>query len=261
MSPTRYLTPAKISLLVLVKLHCDSEASPSPATIPVLSFILSHCIPPAASCARAQQPEGHHDTSFSIQTFKNVLQDHTSSRLPGRTLLYVFLRRMWEMNSLDALHNLFDSLGELLVRSREYPAPEEPRDRIYLSRTSPLGIFVRRARVEFTRLPFDDIMKLWSAFIRYRAPTAQWMMRLAGLAVSGVDIVATDMGLSTTDDLYEVVYGHPAKEEDEGQALSVDDLERLLDFQLDRLQRTFRFLLSEVCPPLITTRVWLSCSR
>jgi anaphase-promoting complex subunit 5 len=158
--------------------------------------------------------------------------------MPGRTLLDLFLKHMWEMNSFHALHELMDNLGELMTAPVPSDIQEElPQDRIYLSKTSPLGAFVRRARLEFTRLQFDDAMKLWSSFIKYRAPTAQWTRRLAGLASSGVDQVAAEMGLRPGDGLYEVAYGHLEEQEEEGEGLSIDDLDRILDFQLDRLQR------------------------
>lgn len=157
--------------------------------------------------------------------------------MPGRTLLDLFLKHMWELNSFDALHNLFDSLGELLD-----PLPSETRlgeipDRICLSRASPLGAFVRRARLEFTRMQFDDSMKLWSSFIKYRSPTAQWTKRLAGLASSGIDVVAAEMGVQLGDNVYEVAYGHLEEPDDEGEGLSLNDLDWILEFQLDRLQR------------------------
>lgn len=235
MSKPRYLTASKVSLLVLVNLYCRSGI-PSPATVPVLSFILSHSFPSAPPAARAPRSANHQDASFSIRAFEDVLQRHASD-IPGRTLLDVFLKHMWEMNSFDALFDLFDRLGGLLARAREDATQDEPSGRIYLSQTSPLGALVRRARVEFVRLQFDDAVKLWSAFIAFRAPTAQWTKRLAGLASFGVDIVAADMGLEPSDSLYEVAYGRLPEEEDGGHHLSVDDLERLLDVQLDRLQR------------------------
>lgn len=158
--------------------------------------------------------------------------------MPGRTLLDLFLKHMWEMNSFDALHDLIDNIGELLATPPQPDGQEEiSPDRIYLSKTSPLGAFVRRARLEFTRLQFDDAMKLWASFVKYRAPTAQWTKRLAGIASSGVDRVANEMGLRPGDDLYEIAYGHLEDPEQEGEGLSTDDLDRILDFQLDRLQR------------------------
>jgi anaphase-promoting complex subunit 5 len=245
MSKPRYLTASKISLLVLVNLYCSSSI-PSSATIPVLSFILSHSFPSVPSAARAPRSGNQQDASFSIRAFEDVLQDH-ASHMPGRTLLDVFLKHMWEINSLDALFELFDRLGDLLARPSEDAIQDEPSGRTYPSQTSPLGALVRRARVEFVRLQFDDAIKLWSAFIAYRAPTAQWTKRLAGLVSSGVDMVAADMGLDPGDSLYGVAYGRLSAEEYGGHGLSVDDLERLLDIQLDRLQRKSLFVHNTTC--------------
>ncbi|KAJ4384025.1 APC5 protein [Didymella sp. IMI 355093] len=155
--------------------------------------------------------------------------------MPGRTLLDLFLKNMWEMNSFDALHALFDNLRELLMTPPHQES--EGQERIYLSKTSPLGIFVRRARLEFDRLQFEDTIALWSSFVRYRAPTAQWTKRLAGLAASGVDAVVAEMGMQEGDDVYEIAYGDLNEPDDGTQGVSQDDLDRILEFQLDRLQR------------------------
>ncbi|KAF1830174.1 hypothetical protein BDW02DRAFT_559627 [Decorospora gaudefroyi] len=237
MATPRYLTAQKISLLVLTRLYCNSSL-PSSATIPVLSFILSSNLPPTASSARPRpsSTSSRHDTSFSIDAFEDVLQGHASS-MPGRTLLDLFLKHMWEMNSFDALHALFDSILDLITPPSPGTLDEEASDRIYLSKTSPLGVFVRRAHLEFTRLQFDDSMKLWSSFIKYRAPTAQWTKRLAGLASSGVDVVVSEMGLRVGDNVYEVAYGHLDEQDEEGEGMSLDDLDRILEFQLERLQK------------------------
>jgi anaphase-promoting complex subunit 5 len=157
--------------------------------------------------------------------------------MPGRTLLDLFLKHMWEMNSFDALHALFDNILDLVTPPPPGTTEEEASDRIFLSKTSPLGAFVRRAHLEFTRLQFDDSMKLWSCFIKYRAPTAQWTKRLAGLASSGVDVVVSEMGLASSDSVYEIAYGHLEEHGEEGEGRSLDDLDRILDFQLDRLQK------------------------
>jgi anaphase-promoting complex subunit 5 len=240
MAGFRYLTAQKISLLGLVKLYCTTSL-PSSATIPILSFILSHITPGISSSTRARRPQDDSIALFSIDAFEDVLQPHASS-MPGRTLLDVFLKQMWEMNTFDALHAFFDNLNDILVRIREEgeeEAPEQPEDQITLSRTSPLGIFVRRAKLEFTRLQFDDGMRLWSAFITYRAPTAKWTRRLAGLALSGIDANATELGVQPGDPLFQIAYGHLGQAEEEGGFFSVDDVERMLEFQLDKLQRTY----------------------
>lgn len=157
--------------------------------------------------------------------------------MPGRTLLDLFLKHMWEINSFDALHSLFDGIRDLVEAPPAESQEGEAPDGIYLSKTSPLGVFVRRAHLEFTRLQFDDSIKLWSSFVKYRAPTAQWTKRLAGLASSGVDTVVTEMGLRPGDALYEVAYGRLHDDEEDKEGSSLDDLDRIMEFQLDRLQR------------------------
>ncbi|KAL6712591.1 APC5 protein [Coniothyrium glycines] len=236
MSMPRYLTAQKISLLVLIRLYCDCSF-PSSATIPVLSFILSSNHPQVSISARTRgSPVPRDDSTSSIHTFEDVLQAHISN-MPGRTLLDLFLKHMWEINSFDALHALFDNILELISSFPPDSSDDGMPDHIYLSRTSPLGVFVRKAHLEFSRLQFDDSMKLWSSFIQYRAPTAQWTKRLAGLASSGVDAVASEMGLRPGDDIYEIAYGHREYHSNDNEDRSLDDLDRLLDFQLDRLQR------------------------
>lgn len=233
MGTARYLTAQKISLLVLLRLYCSSTL-PSSATIPILSFILSTTTLSTSSTARSQRSSATHDPSFSIESFEDVLQGHASN-MPGRTLLDLFLKSMWEMNSFDALHTLFDNLGELLMIPPSQDG--DVQERIYLSKTSPLGVFVRRARLEFDRLQFEDTIALWSSFVKYRAPTAQWTKRLAGLAASGVDAVIAEMGLQEGDGVYEIAYGDLVEPDDGTQGVSLDDLDRILEFQLDRLQR------------------------
>jgi len=240
MATPRYLTAQKISLLVLVRLYCSS-ALPTSATIPILSFLLSYTVSPSASIGQSRRSfaplSSEDNAAFSIDIFEDVLQGHASS-MPGRTLLDLFLKHMWELSSFDALHDLFDNLGEIISTPLSADSQDgSSSDRIYLSKTSPLGAFVRRARLEFTRLQFDDAMKLWSLFVKYRTPTSQWTKRLAGIASGGVDRVAAEMGLRPGDHLYEVAYGHLENQEQEGEGLSTDDLDRILDFQLDRLQR------------------------
>lgn len=226
---------------MLVNLYCNSGI-PSSATIPILSFIVSHLIPPPPSNPRERISNGTQDVIFSINVFENVLLAHISS-IPGRTLLDLFLKEMWSINSFDALHTFFDNLGELLVRTREDATREAEAnivhspDRIFLSRISPLGTFVRRAQLEFTRLQFHDAVKLWSAFVKYRAPAAPWTRRTAGVAGSSIDINVTDLGLNPGDELFEVVYGHLDDPNEVEEMISTDYIDRMLDFQIDRLQR------------------------
>ncbi|KAF2793374.1 hypothetical protein K505DRAFT_41708 [Melanomma pulvis-pyrius CBS 109.77] len=250
MASPRYITPQKISLLVLMYLYLVNDDDPSPATIPVLSFILSHSISWVPSNARRRSSNArsrpsnavsrpsprHADASFPIETYIDVLHGYDSD-MPGLSLLDVYLKHLWGMDSFHALHNLFENIGNVMLTSRASLTGEELTDFGLITETSPLGLFVRRARLEFNRLQLDDTMKIWSAFLAFRAPTAKWSERLAGIASPGVDINTTNMGLKPGDDLYEVVYGHLAQDVEKSAEVSIDDLERLLEFQLEKLQR------------------------
>lgn len=176
------------------------------------------------------------DVTLSIQAFKDLLHS-LPTNMPGRSLFEEFLTRMWQRESIDGLFQLFDKLGDYLVSPKEEVTEEQNSKRIRLSRTSPLGIFVRRARLEFTRLPFDDIVQLWCAFVGYRAPTALSLKKPAGSTSFNVDSVAAQMGIGQGDDIFHITYGRAVEGGTAPHALSVDDLERVLEFQLDKLQR------------------------
>lgn len=237
---SRYLTPPKISLLVLINLYCDSVV-PSSATVPILSFIVSHLVPPATS-----NPSDRDAPKFvsTIENFENVTITHASS-VPGRTLYDLFLKKLWAIDSFDALHSFFDDLSDLLVRTREQAEREAeagispPTDRILLSRVSPLGTFVRRAQLEFTRLQFHDASRLWMAFLKFKEPTAAtWRKRNPSASATSFDVNLLSFDLEQSGLLLDVAYG-PLEDLDESSGLvSTDDVERILEFQTDRLQST-----------------------
>ena len=235
MSKSRYLTAPKICLLLLVKLYCQSDLATS-AIVPLLSFVLSHTSTTISSAARTPGAVEQEGISLSIWSFQDLLQKHAST-MPGRTLFDDAIREMWQIGSIDSLFRLLDSLGSLLVSSQDEVREDEARPVIRLSATSPLGTFVRRARVEFSRLPFDDIVHLWCAFVAYRAPTAPWTKRSTGLISSNVDHVATEMGLAQEDTLVHIACGRLVEKVNSSYSLSMNDLERTLEFQLDKLQR------------------------
>ena len=94
--------------------------------------------------------------------------------MPGRKLWDQFVAKLWEINSLHALHEFFENLANLLAKSKEELRKEaglgsvEPEQGVKLYKNSPLGEFVRRARIEYQRLRFHDCTELWKDFVRYR---------------------------------------------------------------------------------------------
>ncbi|KAF1982837.1 hypothetical protein K402DRAFT_339478 [Aulographum hederae CBS 113979] len=236
---SRYLTPSKLCLLVLTSLYTESVV-PDTSIIPILSFIIANISPCSGFIGRkatSQKPL----TKFrlTIQDFENVTITHPSHK-PGRTLFDLFLERIWSINSLSALHQLFDDLRDILAKTRDEAQADAdagilpPEDKIILARSSPLGVFVRRARVEFMRMVFGDVSKLWMDFVKYKQPTLMLYQRRnpsAGPSFHDINIEA--LGLKEGDELLDIL----AKFESDEECASSHDVERILEFQVERLQR------------------------
>lgn len=234
---TRYLTPWRISLLCLITVYTDGFV-PNSSAIHVLSFLTAGLFPldPAD-----KQWEKHYLSS--IAELEEVLSGHESS-VPGRTIWDLFLKKLWSLDSLDALEWFFSNhLPTLLTKTREQLlqdrdnglAPEP--DGMRLSRSSPLGAFVRRAYLEYTRLQFHDSVKLWSGFVKYRLPTYHvYARRNPSDSHDPVDINLFDQGLDSTSYLSRVVYGNIDDEERDEGVVGVKDAERLVEFQVGELQ-------------------------
>lgn len=240
---TRYLTPWRVSLLCLVTLYADGVV-PNSAAIHVLSFLTAGLFPLDAA---DKQWEQHFLPTIS--EFEECLAGQESS-IPGRTLWDLFLKNLWSIDSLDALETFFsDVILSLLEKSREELIHErdngiepEKDDRMRLSRSSPLGIFIRRAYLEYTRLQFHDSVKLWTGFVKYRLPTySYWSRRHHEAGEIAIDVNLRDLGLDSTSHLSQVVYGNIQDEEEE-EEVSAKDAERLLEFQIGELQSTHVYL-------------------
>jgi anaphase-promoting complex subunit 5 len=157
----------------------------------------------------------------------------------------LLLNKLWKINSFDALHVFFDTLSLLLQRTQEQ-LQNEPEDgleidsnlnRMLLSRTSPLGAFVRRAQLEFTRLQFHDGLTLWKSFVVYRAPTLpQWKKRNQTAGNTSFDINLQQEHLGIADRLTEAVYGELGSEASQEVSISTVDVEKLLEYQVDQMQ-------------------------
>jgi anaphase-promoting complex subunit 5 len=250
----RYLTPAKICLLVLLELYVE-EAVPSEATLPVLTFITSHLLDRDSAHAvdrssRWTKAERTASLIVTIKDFEKLLSSYPFLMgMPGRRLWDQFLDKLWRISSLDTLHQFMNNLPQLLAKTkaelqREMPgqSPESKRG-IELSRNSLLGSFVRRARVELSRLPWHDVTTLWKDFVRYRQPTLIYMQRknltFGELAFDSVLSTGQHEGLACERAavLASIVYGDML-DGDKGARLpvSTDDIEVLLEFQIEQMQ-------------------------
>ena len=240
---SRYLTPSKVGLLALISLYCDSVV-PSIATIPVLSFLVSHLLP--VSAAVSSKKPSTVDSNFvvaieQIQKATIVLV----SGIPGRTVWDLLLKKLWEINSLDALNVFFDGLPLLLEKTREWQQKDAEEgivpesNPMLLSRNSPLGAFVRRAQLEFTRLQVHDSITLWKSFVKYREPTLPlWRKRNPAAGKNPFDSNLQDKHPGWTDALKVIAYNDLDGDAYRDATISTDDVEKLLEYQVDQMQST-----------------------
>jgi anaphase-promoting complex subunit 5 len=207
----RYLTPGKLYI---------SEEVPSSSKLDVLSFIASQINPPI------DHDNGSIDArlnlaSSDVSVFANKLSQWQSG-VPGRSVYDTLLQRIWKLDDLDSLHSLFGQLGELVIppetESREPTVPK-------ISRSSPLGQYIRRCVVEFTRLQFADTQALWNAFVAYRQSSYQaWATRNLEAAQSQ----------SSTHPPWALL---PTSTSATSNFTSADDTSTLLNFSIYQLQK------------------------
>jgi anaphase-promoting complex subunit 5 len=88
------------------------------------------------------------------------------------------------------------------------------------------------------RVPFHDAVKLWTSFIKFRAPTETiWRRRNPAAAGIPFDTSVSDLGLEHGDRLLQACYGSSDANDLGDGLVSSEDIERMLEFHLDRLQR------------------------
>ncbi|KAI1091366.1 anaphase-promoting complex subunit 5-domain-containing protein [Rostrohypoxylon terebratum] len=250
---SRFLNPAKIGLLALIELYTN-KAVPTSSIVEVLSFITSHLIDTAPTTSstesRWKRAEATVSLVISIADFEKVLAPHTAaSGIPGRSLWYVFLDRLWKIDSLDALHEFFERCSDLLAKTKDelrrdeqeglpIPGPEV----ILLSRNSPFGAFVRRSQLEFTRLRFHDAFELWKDFVKYRQTTAAYYRKktpsFQRLSFDHVLLAGENEWGPGVEDVASVAYGDMLRDDTSSTLpVSTDDIEKLLEFQIEQMQK------------------------
>ncbi len=247
----RFLTPSKLGLLALIELYTDGVV-PTASTIPILSFILNQILP-SSSKPQPGDPDPAQDLPFilDLKSFEPHLNSHPAAAgLPGRTVWDHFLKKLWEIDSLESLHVFFTKRINLLAKTREevrrdgeLGIPPPSADMIMLSRTSPLGSFVRRAKVEYERLRFSDALRLWVAFTKWRGELRfYWAKRNGGMARWAGDRALAEgeeeWGTEATEMLEMVAYGGLSADDAEDGTTSTDDIEKLLEFQVEQMQST-----------------------
>lgn len=236
---SRYLTPSKVALLTLSLIYADGVV-PCSETVSVLSFLVSHILPDISKSSYASLLDASY--VVKVEDFEPALSS-VQSAIPGRTIWDLFLKRLWLIDCSHALDQLVcnailvvSKSREQLQRERDEGLPPESSGRI--SRTSPLGAFIRRAHLEYTRLHFSDAAALWQAFMLYRRPTRQaFEKKNTADGRSSLDVNLSDLQIDNSHPVAQILYGslEDDNDEDEG-SMSRRDVERLMEFQVSEMQ-------------------------
>jgi anaphase-promoting complex subunit 5 len=259
----RYLTPAKVALLTLIVLYAEGVV-PNAETISVLSFLTSQIVTDGPRSSRRFSTSAPPSTrSYTpspastppcissdichvtrIEDFERALSS-LSSAIPGRTLWDLFLKKLWTIDCSYALDQLISNALSLVTKSREQLLRDRdegipPSLASRISRTSPVGAFVRRAHLEYTRLQFSDAATLWQKFILYRSPTRLAFEKKNPLeGGSPLDVNLSNLQIDSSHPITHILYGGLENSGDdvEENFTSTHDVEKLMEFQVSELQR------------------------
>ncbi|KAF2724651.1 hypothetical protein K431DRAFT_318025 [Polychaeton citri CBS 116435] len=252
---SRYLTAGKITTLVLIDLYLSASSAPLSPDLQLLEFISVQILPVDAN-SYLQTPTDTFVAEFndgvgSISSIKSALQ-HCDWAVPGRSVYDEVLQRLWQIKDVDTLGSLFVVLKSSVSPIKQSSEEEVVGQQRRLTGASPLGVFVRRCCVEFTRLQFGDAIRLWKSFERLRQPSYEdWSQRNPA---QSADLVASDSDVS--DDAH-LNYSQ-SQSSLSPFVNSVYDIETLLNLSISRLQK-----LGVRLPSLLTKnlRHWISTQQ
>ena len=218
----------RLHLLILTVIYCQGFV-PASATIRVLSFLSAHLLPATHSLSVASSVSS--SASDVINEIKTILKDYQCAK-SDNSLWTEFLRIQHRIANLDALFDFFASLDQLF-KTRD--AGGESGSQIVLTRTSLLGSFVRHNRLEFEKLSFQNVVKLWQNFeaLKRSIESEQGFPSFSSEDTEPVDgVEAAD--IASGGRISRILA--PSVEDLEDR-LSADS-ERLLVFQINQMQST-----------------------
>jgi len=239
----RYLTPSKVCLLTLISMYCDLP--PSTASISLLSFLTSHIMSNTISASQSATLKSASTLLMTLDDISNALR---SIPMKGVPLNYweQFICRSWTLGNIDEFMDFFGNLailfhhrvGKKQITDEQWTGMGKggKRHQICLTKTSILGIFVRRAQVEFERLPFDGVAALWREYESYIAPTRAVLKPALRKSIAKTRDGVDTLNEGSRGRILEVL-NLASNEPSEGvETPSTNDVNRLLEFQIDEMQ-------------------------
>src|SRR4051794_1963937 len=101
---SRYITASKVAQLVLLGLYVRGKV-PNEALVPILAFISARLHHQSATAGNAGSAPSYQSTPTTVQDFLDVLIPF--EHIPGRTMHQLFVHELWNMKTLEDLHDFF----------------------------------------------------------------------------------------------------------------------------------------------------------
>ncbi|CAD0086781.1 unnamed protein product [Aureobasidium vineae] len=230
---SRFLTPSKICILLLVQLYRDGNV-PSKSTIPLLSFISKHTIHRSPLNTSNQNPL----TPPSIEDFELLLGSHESA-VPGRSLYHLFVDHLWAIHDFVTFTAFLQDQTSVTASLEEQA--EGSKAKFVCSPTSPIGQFARRCHLESVRLQFSDAYQLWEDLVVFREPTkSNYVERNPKSPYASHYPDAASANLLQPDQANASAILLDRMNKQDGRPVvpsSLDDVEKVMHFQLGQLQK------------------------
>jgi len=239
-SSSRSLTPVNLCLLQLILFYCRNHI-PTDGTIPILSYLATQLLPVRRADSVVAAPSKTNIDARNLDDLRRLLSPYRAFPTHDAKNLWVhFVDSLWDVCDIDHFFTWVNNFSKLLVEqvlSGRIDVHETRPRHVVLSKNSLLGVFVRRAVLEFEQLQFHDVATLWQDFDAYRAVTADFHGQ--GLSTSLDSTVrATNYGFDNMADarILAIIGQNYNKAHDRFSTSSTRDTQRLLEFQIDEMQ-------------------------
>lgn len=233
---TPCLTPSGLCLLQLISLYCHNNV-PAEGVISVLSFLASQITPHRTLGAAPAHASQVSSPTLSLEDFRTLLSPYKTSHGDSSNLWQHFINSLWTIQDIDQFFSWTDQFNQLFVLSPALIDDSRPAPTwTTLSRTSLLGVFVRRSLLEFEQLQFHDVMTLWKGFYMYRASTADVHRPELSASFNNLPRAVNNDFNNVADDRILALIDQQFDDATTFEQTSSIETERLLEFQIGEMQ-------------------------
>ncbi|KAG0042187.1 anaphase promoting complex subunit 5 [Gryganskiella cystojenkinii] len=158
-----YLTPYKLSVLVLIEYYCRGQCPASKRT-DLLIFLLE-CIEDPLEYLHTDISELGTKVATVVDSSAQAYMNRMVARISSPHDLAQFLLAKEKIQYIDSETATVRDFGLYALVSKRNSRTD--KSKLNVSPVSPLGLYIRRAQQEFKALIFEEVTKLFTAFKDY----------------------------------------------------------------------------------------------